>query len=410
MTESGFSTPVSPPASLEEELARRLVELAADDLRRTDRPMRRQQGGKVQLDGRLLVDFSSNDYLGLAVDPRPASAGARALRDEGGGSGAARLISGTHPLHLTLERALADFKGKESALLFSTGYAANVGAIAALAGRGAILYSDELNHASLIDGCRMSRAALRIFPHRDLDTLEAMLDEDRGLPGERWIIVEGVYSMEGDLFPLDRLVPLARSKGARIYLDDAHGTGMVGARGRGTQEHFDVEQEIDVVMGTLGKALGGAGAWVAGPPSLRDWLLNRARTFVFSTAPPAALAAASLVALDLVASEPERRTRLLENARMLRDGLRERGFGAIPEGPGHITPILVGDPATTLRVARELEEKGFLVGSIRPPSVPPGTSRLRVAVSSSHTSEQLRGLLDALDSGIPSGARLKDKR
>ena len=385
--------------SLDSTLARGLGELDAAELLRVDRPMTRRQGGVVEVDGRELVDFASNDYLGIAADPRPAAAAARLLAVEGAGAGAARLISGTHPMHLRLERALAAMKGQEAALLFASGYAANVGAIAALAGRGDILYSDELNHASVIDGCRLSRAEVRIFPHRDLSVLEELMRRDRKEQpeGSRWIVVEGVYSMEGDLFPLDRLVPLARRYGARTYLDDAHGTGVLGRAGRGSAEHFGVAGEIDVVLGTLGKAIGTSGAFVAGSERLRSWLLNRARSFVFSTAPSAALAAASLKALEIVECESLRRDRLRAHALRLRGGLAALGHPVARDSPGHIVPVRIGGAGETMRVAAALESRGYLVGSIRPPSVPPGSARLRIGLSATHNSEQIDGLLRALE-------------
>ena len=380
-------------------LAHGLGELEAAELLRADRPMTRRQGGVVEVDGRELVDFASNDYLGLAADPRPAAAAARLLAVEGAGAGAARLISGTHPTHLRLERTLAAMKGKEAALLFGSGYAANVGAIAALAGRGDILYSDELNHASVIDGCRLSRAEVRIFPHRDLPALEELMRRDRRTQpeGSRWIVIEGVYSMEGDLFPLDRLVPLARKHGARVYLDDAHGTGVLGREGRGSAEHFGVAGEIDVVLGTLGKAIGTSGAFVAGSERLRSWLLNRARSFVFSTAPSAALAAASLEALEILEREPERRERVRAHALRMRDGLAALGHPVARDSPGHIVPVRIGGAGETMRIAAALEGRGYLVGSIRPPSVPPGSARLRIGLSAAHSTEQIDGLLRALE-------------
>jgi 8-amino-7-oxononanoate synthase len=363
--------------------------------------MRRLPGALVEIEGRRLADFSSNDYLGLATDTRTAKAAADVLEREGVGAGAARLISGTHPVHLALEQALAAFMRAPAALLLGSGYAANLGALPALVGPADLLYSDELNHASLIDGCRLSRATVRIFPHRDLSALDRRLGEDRHLPGARWIVVEGIYSMEGDLFPLDSHVETARAYGARIYLDDAHGVGVLGEGGRGTPELYGVEGEVDVVMGTLGKAFGAAGAFVAGSAALRESLLNRARPFVFSTAPPPAVAAAALAALEIVEAEPERRARLAANARRFRQGLAEVGRPVPTQGPGHITGLRVGDAGETLRIGRALETRGYLVGAVRPPSVPAETSRLRVGVSSEHTTGQLDGLLRALGELLP---------
>jgi 8-amino-7-oxononanoate synthase len=350
----------------------------------------------VVLDGRRVVDFSSNDYLGLAADPRLAEAAACALRTEGTGGTSARLISGNHALHERLENELARLKGARAALLFPSGYAANVGAIPALAGRGDAVYSDALNHASLIDGIRLSRAEPRVFPHLDVDALERMLRADAGRFRRRIVAVDAVFSMDGDLFPLDWLVRLARRHGAWTYVDDAHGTGVLGAEGRGSAERWGVEGQIDVVMGTLGKALGTAGAFVAGSATLRDFLLNRARSFVFTTAPPPALSAATLEALRILRDEPWRREHLRENARHLREGLRAMGLAAPGADDGHVVPIATGDERRTVRMGDALRERGFLVGAVRPPTVPPGTSRLRVTLSAAHTAQHVDGLLGAL--------------
>ena len=366
-------------------------------LRRRGRSIHRETGGIVRVDGRRLVDFSSNDYLGLAADPRLARAAGEALAAEGMGAGAARLISGTHPLHEQLEGELAKLAGTEAALLFANGYAANTGAIQALAGRGDVLYSDSLNHASLIDGCRLSRADVRVFAHRDLEMLEGLLVADRERGGRRWIVVEGVYSMDGDLFPLDRLVELARAHGARIYVDEAHALGVLGRGGRGARELMGVTGEVDVVMGTLGKAFGGFGAFVGGSTRLREWLLNRARSFVFSTAPPPALAAGGLEALQIARTETERARRLHRNVARLKSGLRTMGVSLPPEVPGHIAPVPTGVANEAVRQARALERRGYLVGCVRPPSVPDGGSRLRIGVSAAHTDEHVDGLLRALE-------------
>lgn len=406
-SETDRDAPTDRRASLADHLTTRLNRLDEEGLRRRPSRVERLPGKRILLDGRELVDFSSNDYLGLACDPRVADALAHGAREGCVGSGAARLITGNHPLHETLEGALAAFKGTEAALLFTSGFMANTGAIPALTGEEDVLYSDELNHASVVDGCRLSRARVRVFPHRDLEALARMLEEDAAGPGEQWIVVDGVFSMDGDLFPLDRLVELAAHHGARTYVDDAHGTGVLGARGRGSPEHWEVEGRIDVVMGTLGKALGTSGAFVAGPAVLREWLLNRARSFVFTTGGSPALAAAALEALRIVESEPERRAQLRENGERLRTGLRELGRdvlgeeGARPvaasDTPGHIVPLILGGARRTMNVGRSLRERGFQVGTIRPPSVPAGSARLRISVSAAHDADQVDGLLNALD-------------
>jgi 8-amino-7-oxononanoate synthase len=391
----------SDASSLDADLAGRLAEVERAGLRRTLRSVERRAGVEVVADGRSAIDFSSNDYLGLAADPRIAEAAARALADAGTGAGAARLISGNHPLHERLEREIAAFKQAPAALLFPSGYAANTGAIPALVGRGDAVYSDALNHASLIDGCRLSRAEARVFPHGDVDALDRMLADDAGRFGRRMIVVDGIFSMDGDLFPLDRLVEVAHTHGAWTYVDDAHGTGVLGPNGRGAAEHFGVEDAIDVRMGTLGKALGTAGAFIAGSGRLREWLLNRARPFVFTTGSPPALAAATLEALRIVRDEPWRRERLRENARRLRAGLASIGHEAAGEADGHVVPVRTGDAEATMRIGGALRERGLLVGAVRPPTVPPGGSRLRITLTAAHTAEQIDRLLDALRTELP---------
>lgn len=388
-------------SALDTLLRRDLAVLDHADLRRQTHAVRSRRGAVVSADGRAAVDFSSNDYLGLAGDPRIANAIAAALAREGTGAAAARLISGTNELHEQLERALAVFKGTEAALLFSSGYAANTGAIPALASRGDIIYADALNHASLIDGCRLSRADVRIFPHLDVGRLDDLLRDDDGHTGRRWIVVDAVFSMDGDVFPLDALVALAREHGAYTYVDDAHGTGVLGATGRGSAEHYDVERDIDVAMGTLGKAMGTAGAFIAGSEPLRDWLLNRARAFVFTTAAPPSFAAGTLEALRIVETEPWRRDALRANARSIRDGLRALGYDAVGSADGHIIPVIIRDAAETARLGAELRACGLLVGAVRPPTVPLGSSRLRITASAAHTPEQIARLLQALGDLLP---------
>jgi len=384
------------PPALDDVLSAGLRSLDERGLRRRMRRVERRGGAEVLLDGRPAADFSSNDYLGLAADPRVARAAAEALADAGTGGGAARLISGNHPHHEALEAALAGLKRTGAALLFPSGYAANTGAIPALVGRGDAIYSDALNHASLIDGSRLSRADVRIFPHARVDALDAMLRADEGRFRRRLIVVDAVFSMDGDLFPLDRLVEVARRHGAWTYVDDAHGTGVLGDEGRGSLERWGVEGRIDVVMGTLGKALGTSGAFIAGSAVLCEWLMNRARGFVFTTAPPPALAAATLEALRIAQAEPWRRERLRQNARRLRAGLAALGRPAPGEPDGHVVPVVLGGEEDTMRAGRLLRERGFLAGAVRPPTVPPGTSRLRLTLSAAHTPEQVDGLLAAL--------------
>jgi 8-amino-7-oxononanoate synthase len=378
--------------------------LQSAGLRRTLRQVHQRRAGTVLLNSERIADFASNDYLGLASDPRLARAATAVLQAEGVGAGAARLISGNHPLHEALERALARFKGCEHALLFPSGYMANIGAIPALVGPGDVIYSDSLSHASLIDGCRLSKASLRVFPHADIDALAAMLEADRHEFRRALIVVEGVFSMDGDLFPLDRLVPLARRFEAWTYVDDAHGTGVLGASGAGSIEHFGITGQIDVIVGTLGKAMGTSGAYVAGSQVLVDYLTSRARAFIYTTGTPAAIAAATLESLRVVQVEGWRRDAVRARAERLRERLRAAGREAPGMRDGHIVPILVGDAVQTMRLAGELRRRGFLVGGVRPPTVPTGTSRLRISVSAVHPMELVdnlaANLIDAMR-GMP---------
>ncbi|HEY7877073.1 MAG TPA: 8-amino-7-oxononanoate synthase [Gemmatimonadaceae bacterium] len=393
---------VSTYPTLDDVLRRDLQTLERANLVRGTHPVHARRDATVRIDGRVATDFSSNDYLGLAGDARIADAIAAALRSEGTGAAAARLISGTHDLHDQLECRIAAFKHTEAALLFASGYAANCGALPALAGRGDVIYADTLNHASLIDGCRLSRADIKVFPHLDVAALDRMLRDDAGRYKRRWIVVDGVFSMDGDLFPLDALVAVAKEHAAFTYVDDAHGTGLLGAAGRGSAEHWGVEGEIDVSMGTLGKAIGTIGAFIAGSQALRSWLLNRARAFVFTTAAPPALAAGTLEALRIVDAEPWRRDRMRANARALRDGVRALD-GREPAGTadGHIVPLIIGEAADAARIGAALRDRGLLVGAVRPPTVPLGTSRLRITASAAHTPEQIALLLEALGELVP---------
>lgn len=397
------SAPATTP-SLEEVLEDELTQLATAGLRRTMRAVRQRRAGTVLMDGERIADFASNDYLGLAADPRLARAAAAVLESEGTGAGAARLISGNHPIHEALERELAAFKHCARALLFPSGYMVNTGVIPALVGPDDVVYSDALNHASLIDGCRLSKATLRVFAHADLADLERQLHEDAGTFRRSLIVVEGVFSMDGDMFPLDALVPLARRFGAWTYVDDAHGTGVMGATGRGAIEHCGVLGQIDIVVGTLGKALGTTGAYVAGSTRLIEFLLNRARSFVFTTGTPPALAAATLEALRIAETEGWRRTTVRERATRLRQRLQLGGRAAPGAIDGHIVPVMIGDPVRTMQVAADMRRRGFLIGGVRPPTVPAGTSRLRISVSALHPRELIdalaANLLDALGTGV----------
>jgi 8-amino-7-oxononanoate synthase len=380
-------------SSLDLELQQSLDALESQGLLRSLRRVDRRSGAIIHIGSRSYVDFASNDYLGLASDDRIAAAAANALSANGVGSPASRLISGNYALHDELERRIASFKGTEASLLFTSGYAANLGAIPALIKKGDVVYTDTLNHASLIDGCRLSRAEVRIFPHRDIAALRRMLAADTGFR-RRMIVVDSVFSMDGDLFPLDELAEVAEESGAWTYVDDAHATGVLGEHGTGSVEHFGVEGRIDAVMGTLGKAFGTSGAFIAGSKTLVEFLLNRARSFIFTTASPPAIAAATIEAIRIAQDEPWRRDKLRANAERLRSALseflREHCFESTSSP--HILPVIVGSSARVVQLGAELQNRGFIVGVVRPPTVPPGTSRLRISSSAAHTEEQVDAL------------------
>ncbi|MDX1946477.1 MAG: 8-amino-7-oxononanoate synthase [Pirellulaceae bacterium] len=353
-----------------------------------------QRGDRIEIDGQTLVNFGSNDYLGLASDPRIVAAARDALAQYGWGSGASPLVTGRSNLHAELERKLAEFEGAEAALLFPSGYAANVGTIAALAGKGDAIYSDELNHASIIDGCRLSGAAVHVYRHGDVQHLEQLLQAERGFR-RRLIVSDSLFSMHGDKAPLTRLAELAEKSRAMLLVDEAHATGVFGRHGRGLCEEYEIEQRVAVRIGTVSKALGSHGGFVSGSRQLIDWLANRARSFVFSTAAPDAVAAAGLAALQVVADEPERRVQLLAKAERLKQRLNERGL-PLGDSRGQILPVMLGDASRTMAASALLRERGLFVPGIRPPSVPEGQSLLRISLSYLHTDEQLESLANAL--------------
>lgn len=337
--------------------------------------------------------MASNDYLGLAAHPRLKEAAIAAIERFGVGSGASRLVSGTLPPHQQLETAIARFKGAEAALVFGSGYLANIGLIPALIGPGGLLLADRLCHASLIDGCRLSGADLRTYRHRDVAHLETLLAR-RASSRDTLIVTDGVFSMDGDLAPLPELIELAERYGARLLVDDAHGTGVMGPQGRGTLEHFGVEDRLPFHMGTLSKAVGTSGAYVAGPRSLIQYLVNVAKSFIYTTAPPAATAAAALAALGVIEAEPERRGRLWSNRDHLHKGLTQMGY-RVAESCSPILPVLIGDAQATLALADRLLALGVYAPAIRPPTVPKETCRIRTTVTSEHTRDQLDAVLAA---------------
>jgi glycine C-acetyltransferase/8-amino-7-oxononanoate synthase len=368
------------------DVSERLVELRERGLHRRLRPLDGPQGPRVRLDGRPALLLCSNNYLGLADHPRVREAAAEAAIRWGAGAGASRLISGNMEPHRELEARLAAFKGYGAALLFGSGYLANTGAIAALAGDGEVVFSDELNHASIVDGCRLSRAATFVYRHADLEHLAWGLDRAGGRGS--LIASDGLFSMDGDLAPLPGLLELARRHRCRLLVDEAHATGAIGPGGRGSVAAAGLSGEVDVVVGTLGKALGAYGAYVCAAAETVDFLLNTARPFVFSTAPPPPALGAAGAALGLLEAEPGRVERLRENAATLRSALAAEGLAT--DSRTQIEPIEVGDAERTMELCELLLERGVFAQGIRPPTVPEGSSRLRFTVMSTHDAGELK--------------------
>jgi 8-amino-7-oxononanoate synthase len=369
------------------DLGQRLSELQSSGLRRRLRVIDGPQGPRVLLDGRAVLLLCSNNYLGLADHPRLRRAAADAALALGTSSGASRLISGTSSAQTVLEERLAQFKGTESALLFGSGYLANTGTIAALAGKGEVVFSDELNHASIIDGCRLSRAEVFVYRHRDTEHLQWGLRQ----AGERaaLIVTDGLFSMDGDLAPLMELAELASRHRCRLMVDEAHATGCIGPGGRGSAAAAGLSGEVDVIMGTLGKALGSYGAYVCGSRRLTDYLLNTARPFIFSTALPPPAVAAARAGLELLARRPGRVERLRSNAAALREGLRGEGLTLGGEET-QIVPVMVGEASDAMALCERLLEQGVFAQAIRPPTVPAGTCRLRLCAMATHRARDLR--------------------
>ena len=374
-------------------LTARLAEVKESGLYRRLRAVEGAQDAAIILEGQEVLLFSSNNYLGLANHPALKLAAQEAIERYGCGSGASRLISGSMAVHHELEHRLAALKKTEAALVFPTGYHANIGVLSALMGPDDTILSDSLNHASIIDGCRLSRADTRVYRHADTEHLGELL---RACPatGQRLIVTDSVFSMDGDLAPLAEIVALARQYDAWVMVDEAHATGVFGPHGGGLVEELGLTEEVDIQMGTLGKALGCVGAFVAGSHELIDWLVNRARSFIYTTAIPPAMAAAVLAALDIVEQEPERRQQLWNNTRVLADGLRSLGY-TLGATRSQILPVIIGEACETMSVAAAILQRGVFAHGIRPPTVPEGTSRIRVTPMATHTQDQLSRTLDA---------------
>ena len=364
-----------------------IKDLKKKGLYRELRTIEGEQDSSVVMNGKRVLMFSSNNYLGLANHPGLKKASMDAALCYGTGSGGSRLISGNMEVHRTLEKEIALFKGTDRALLFSSGYHANVGAISALTGEGDLILSDELNHASIVDGCRLGRAEVRIYKHANMNSLKEILRRSSRFK-KRLIITDSVFSMDGDIAPLPDIVDLAEKYSALVMVDDAHGTGVLGEKGKGVIEHFGLGGRVEIQMGTLGKALGSFGAYIAGSEDLIHYLVNKARSFLYTTALPPSVCGSALAALKILGEGPHLISQLRHNATYFREGLRDLGY-PIPEGETPIIPLVFGDPSVTMEMAQRLFDEGVYVQGIRPPTVPDGTSRLRITLMATHTKEQL---------------------
>ena len=352
------------------------------------------QESHIEIEGKTFLSFCSNNYLGLANNPSVVKAVKDAVEEYGWGAGASRLVSGNMTLHETLENVISRFKGKEAALVFPTGYMANLGAISSLVSKGDLVICDKLNHASIIDGCRLSGADFRVYAHCDMEKLENILRKSSRY-NRKLIVTDSVFSMDGDLAPLPDIVRIADKYKAMVMVDEAHGTGVFGRNGRGVVEHFNLNNEIDIVMGTLSKAIGSLGGYVTGDNDLINYLRNKARSFMYTTALPPAVCAASIAAINLIKGDPSIRESLWHNVRFINDNLKSLDFNVISsESP--IIPILIGDAQKAVDMSKSLYERGILIPAIRPPTVPVNSSRLRMTVMSTHTKEDLEILLEVL--------------
>jgi len=380
-------------------LADELAELREQKLFRYPKVLTGQQQARAVFDGREVINLSSNNYLGLATHPRMIAAAAGAAQEFGAGSGAVRTIAGTMDIHVELEKKIAAFKHTEAALVFQSGFTANAGTVAAVLGKDDMIISDELNHASIIDGCRLSRAGIRVFQHGDIDGLRKLLDETdavRDAGHHVLVVTDGVFSMDGDIARLPEIVRAAKEHGAITMVDDAHASGVLGRNGRGTVDHFDLHGQVDIQVGTLSKAIGVLGGYVAGSRTLIDYLIHRGRPILFSTSHPPAVTAACMEAFDILLEEPEIIDKLWENTRFFKKGLEDLGFNTgISQTP--ITPVIVGEGALAMKLSDRLFEEGVFAQALAFPTVPRGKARVRTIVMATHTQEDLGIALRAFE-------------
>ena len=382
-------------ATLDSFLSEELDALRQKHLFRGLRVLEGQQLPEARFDGHPVINLSSNNYLGLNTHGRLVDAAKRATETFGVGSGAVRTIAGTMQIHLELEKAIARFKHVEASVVFQSGFTANAGTVSSILGKGDLIISDELNHASIIDGCRLSRAEIRVFPHKDLNHLEEILKETANFAGKKLLITDGVFSMDGDIAPLPALVELGERYGAILMVDDAHSSGVLGKDGRGTVDHFNLHGRVDIQVGTLSKAIGSLGGYVCGSRNLIDFLYHRARPFLFSTSHPPAVAASCLAAFQVLQEEPKWIERLWDNTRFFKAGLERLGFNT-GQSETPITPIIVGKGDLAMRFSDELFANGVFAQGIGFPTVPEARSRLRTIVTATHTQSQLQRALDVM--------------
>jgi glycine C-acetyltransferase len=360
-----------------------------------------QQAPVCRYDGREVINLASNNYLGLANHPRLIQAAIDATRAFGVGSGAVRTIAGTMRIHMELEEKIARFKNVEACVVFQSGFAANAGTVSAILGKEDFILSDELNHASIIDGARLSRATIKVFRHKDVAHCEELLKQLAAEPGKKLVITDGVFSMDGDIGPVDKLAALAEQYGAIMMVDDAHASGVLGRNGRGSVDHFGMHGKVDVQVGTLSKAIGALGGYVCGSRDLIDYLYHRARPFLFSTSHPPSVAATCIAAFDILEREPERILRLWSNTRYFQGELKRAGFNiggvTTPATETPITPIIVGEGRAAMEFSRALFDEGVMATGIAFPTVPEGKARIRAILTSEHTRAQLDQALDKLE-------------
>ncbi len=374
-------------------LRERLAELDEQGLLLHPRTLEGAQGARARYDGRDVVNLASNNYLGLANHPKLNEAASRAALEFGAGTGAVRTIAGQMSMHRELERRFADFKRAEGALMFQSGFTSNAGTVAAILDREDVIVSDQLNHASIIDGARLSRAEIKVFPHKDVEAAERLLKETAAPARRQLLVTDGVFSMDGDIAPLPDLVEVAERHGAIMMVDDAHASGVLGTGGAGTVDHFGLHGRVDVQVGTLSKAIGVLGGFIAGPRHLIEWLQNRGRPYLFSTSAPPAVVAACMAALDVIHDEPDRLERLRSNTRLFKDGLHALGFDTgASETP--ITPVITGGEETTQSFAGRLFEEGVFCPAIVFPTVARGQARVRTIVTADHTERDLKEALE----------------